>query len=219
MAHPPRQSRLTGMTQFIDLPEGDPSETLAGGTAFAKLRDGRAVTIREVEPSDEGAIEEFLSGLGLEARRLRFFTGGIDIARMAHTIAPARAGRLGLVSLDSSGRVVGHAIAIELSDGRAEVALEVADELHGLGLGTILVERLAELAESRGISTLVAEVLPDNRAMLDVFRDGFDAHVKWSNGVDEVELPSSSWRLARGRYGSMFPGGGEAPGGADVPEE
>jgi hypothetical protein len=48
----------------------------------------------------------------------------------------------------------------------------------------------------------VAEVLPENRAMLDVFRDGFDAHVAFHEGIDTVEFPTSTWRLARERFGS-----------------
>jgi len=174
------------------------------------LRDGRRVTVREATAADEPAIGEFLTGLCLETRRLRFFGVGLDVARVAHTIGPTRADRLGLVSLDAAGTIVGHAVCIDLKNRRAEIALEVADEMHGLGLGTILVERLAELAEARGITTLVAQVLPDNHAMLEVLRDGFDASVRWREGVDEVEFPSASWRLARERFGSMF-GAGVTP--------
>jgi L-amino acid N-acyltransferase YncA len=119
---------------------------------------------------------------------------------MAHDVAAIGPGRLGLLALDSDGALVGHAVALTLSNGRAEVAVEVSDQLHGEGLGTILVERLAELAEMLGIGTLVAQVLPDNRAMLEVFKDGFDASVRWSEGVDMVEFPTSAWRLARARY-------------------
>jgi len=80
------------------------------------------------------------------------------------------------------------------------VAVEVADRLHGQGLGTLLVVRLAVLAERHGISRFVAEVLADNDEMLDVFRDGFDARVAWREGVEAVEFPTSAWRLARERY-------------------
>ena len=174
------------------------------GSASVWLRDGERVTVREAHVADERAIGTFLSALSAEARMRRFFSGGVDVAGMTSAITAVTPDRIGLVALDSSGEVVGHAICIDLGGGRAEVALEVADRLHGKGLGTILVERLAELAERRGISTLVAEVLPENRAMLDVLRDGFDAHVKWSEGVDEVEFPASSWSIARERYSPMF---------------
>ena len=188
-----------------------------GAAASVQLRDGRCVTVREALPADERAIGEFLAGLCLEARRLRFFTGGVDVPRMTSMITSSGPDRLGLVAEDESGTMVGHAICIDAGDARAEVALEVADALHGEGLGTVLVERLAELAERRGIATLMAEVLPENRAMLAVLRDGFDAHVKWSDGVDEVEFPAASWRLARQRFNSMFTGDALASERAPAP--
>jgi len=178
----------------------------APALASARLRGGRHVTIRESAPQDAAAITAFLEELCLQARVFRFFTAGVDVEEMGASLAATGPGRLGLLALDANDAIVGHAVCIELAPGRAEVAVELADDLHGEGLGTILIERLAELAEQRGISTFVAQVLPDNRAMLDVFRDGFDAHVRWSDGVDAVEFPTSAWRLARERYAAMFGG-------------
>ena len=51
----------------------------------------------------------------------------------------------------------------------AEAAFAVADTLQGHGIGTRLLERLAALAADQGIERFLAEVLPDNRAMLGVF--------------------------------------------------
>jgi hypothetical protein len=59
-----------------------------------------------------------------------------------------------------------------------------------------------ETAEARGITRFVAEVLPDNWEMLDVFRDGFDAHLTFHEGTDAIEFPTASWRLARERFGA-----------------
>ncbi len=168
--------------------------------AVARLRGGSILAVRESTTADEAALRAFLAGLCLETRRLRFFTGAVDVERAAHDTAASGPGRIGLVALDADQRVVGHALCIGLGDDRAEVAVEVADSLHGEGLGTILVERLAAVAERRGIARFVAEVLPDNAAMLDVFRDGFDAHVAWRAGVDVVEFTTSAWRLARERF-------------------
>ncbi len=179
---------------------GPRSGRARGGPLRTRLRDGSPVVVREVADGDLRALSSFLAGLSLEARRLRFFTGGIDTARIAPAIAATGPGRLGLIASDADGTILGHALSIELGDGRAEVAVEVADAMHGLGLGTILVERLAQLDEQRGVHTLVAQVLPDNREMLDVFRDGFDARVSWREGVDAVEFPAAAWRLARRRY-------------------
>lgn len=116
-------------------------------------------------------------------------------------VAAIGADRLGLSAFDRNQERVGHAVCIELVQGRAEVAVEVADRLCGQGLGTILLQRLAQLAERHGIDTLIAEVLPENRAMLEVFRNGFDATVCSRDGIDSVSFATASWRTAEHRFG------------------
>ena len=171
------------------------------GPEFVRLRDGSSVALRPSTATDEPALRSFLTGLCLEAQRLRFFTGAADMALAAHLVAATGSDRFGLVAHDEAGVLVGHALYIQIDETRAEVAVEVADRMHGLGLGTILVERLASAAEQRGITRFVADVLPDNLAMLDVFRDGFDAQLSFREGTDIVEFPTASWRLARERFG------------------
>jgi L-amino acid N-acyltransferase YncA len=167
-----------------------------------RLRDGFSVRVRRATPADEPDLRGFLGGLCLEARRFRFFTAGVNLDAAAHWAAASGSDRLGLVAHDQGGTLIGHAAFIQLGSKRAEVAVEVADRLHGDGLGTILIERLAELAEAQGIEQFVAEVLPENRAMLEVFCDGFDAHVRMRAGVETVEFPTATWRVARERFGS-----------------
>ena len=121
----------------------------------------------------------------------------------AHLIAAVDPQHYGLIAHDETGTVVGHATYVQLADTRAELGVEVADHLHGRGLGTILVDRLAANAERRGVTRFVAQVLSDNGAMLDVFRDGFDTRVVRHEGPEEsVEFPTASWRLPRERFGS-----------------
>jgi len=174
------------------------------GAEFVVLRDGSSVTIRPVSTEDERALRSFLDGLCLEARRLRFFTGAANLASAAHLAAVTDASHYGLVAHDELGVLVGHATYVQLDETRAEVAVEVADHLHGRGLGTVLIESLAVIAEQRGITHFVAEVLSENRAMLDVFREGFDGRVVRHEGPEErVEFLTAGWRLARERFGPI----------------
>jgi acetate---CoA ligase (ADP-forming) len=165
-----------------------------------RLRDGSSVSIRRAGTQDEPALRSFLSGLCLEARRLRFFTGGADIGSAARLAATKDATHYGLVAHDEEGVLVGDALYVQADEKHAEVAVEVADHLYGRGLGTILIERLAVVAEERGITRFTAEVLPDNRGMLEVFRDGFDARLTFHEGTEAVGFPTSAWRLARTRF-------------------
>jgi len=131
---------------------------------------------------------------------MRFFTAAANVAYAAHLGADVGADRYGLVVHDEAGVMAGHATYVQLDAARAEVGVEVADRLHGRGLGTILIEQLAAVAEAHGITHLVAEVLPENGAMLDVFRDGFDAQCHFHEGTDTIEFPTAAWRLASERF-------------------
>jgi GNAT superfamily N-acetyltransferase len=51
----------------------------------------------------------------------------------------------------------------------AEVAFAVADELQGHGLGTRMLEQLADYAAQQGMRRFIADVLADNKQMLGVF--------------------------------------------------
>jgi RimJ/RimL family protein N-acetyltransferase len=54
--------------------------------------------------------------------------------------------------------------------GRAEVAFVVVDAYQGQGIGTILMRHLAALARDAGLKELIADVLPENTAMLKLLR-------------------------------------------------
>jgi GNAT superfamily N-acetyltransferase len=175
-------------------------DTPSSSIELVTLRDGSCLSLRRSAAMDEPALFTFLGALCLEARRLRFFSAAIDVDKAAHWATATGAGCYGLIAEDDDGSIVGHAAYVELDHTRAEVAVEVADDLHGQGLGTILIERLACAAERRGIARFEALVLPENRLMLEVFKDGFDAKVRFRHGTDAVEFPTSAWRLAHERF-------------------
>src|SRR6185436_9691852 len=92
----------------------------------------------------------------------------------AHLVEPLlesdwreRGALLGTLVDEEGERVVALANYVRLRDPRlAEAAFAVADEHQGRGIGTRLLEQLAERAAGEGIDRFVAEVLADNRAML-----------------------------------------------------
>lgn len=66
----------------------------------------------------------------------------------------------------------------------AEVAFNVADSHHGMGLGSILLEHLVAAGRELGLRHFTAEVLPENRQMLTVFADaGFEVSRRFEDGV------------------------------------
>lgn len=71
----------------------------------------------------------------------------------------------------------------------AEVAFVVQDEYQGRGVGTLLLAHLARIARGLGYRTFEAEVLPDNRQMLDVFaHSGLTRRERVLDGLTHVEM-------------------------------
>ncbi len=183
------------MTHPFVMTSLEPADTL-------HLRDGRTVVARAVTAADEEAIWRFLTELSISSRQLRFFTAGADLRAEARRGAAADdADHHGVLALVSGRGVVGHAtyVRVECSD-RAEVAVEVADDLHHLGLATLLMIRLACWAEGHQIRRFFAEVLPENRDMLAVFHDAFAPATRRAADAIEVEFPTSGWRAAHERF-------------------
>jgi GNAT superfamily N-acetyltransferase len=54
-------------------------------------------------------------------------------------------------------------------DGRAEVAFVVREDFQGMGIASYLLKKLAEIAITNGYKGFYATVLPENKAMLNVF--------------------------------------------------
>jgi len=157
------------------------------------LRDGSTVRIRPARSMDQTRVEDYLIGLSPETRRLRFWSQAIDVRELARRIVDVDYhDHLTLLVLHGGdeGRMIGGAQYVRIEGGRAEVSLSVTDEFHGRGMGSILLGQMAQAAADQGITTFVAEVLPENHTMVDVFRkSGFPVSIRATPGAIEVEFP------------------------------
>jgi GNAT superfamily N-acetyltransferase len=175
--------------------------TPAGPSSPVMLRDGSAVQLRPAGPHDEVALRDFLEGVSPDSLRRRFF-GTPDLGRTARSLVEGcGAADFGLVGHEAhTSAIVAHAGWFRIDSERAEAAFLVTDSWQGRGLGALLLSRLAQGAEQRGVTTLVAEVLPGNRAMLTVFeRCGYPVDVRADvHGVEvQIDLTSLAPRLAQ----------------------
>ena len=88
------------------------------------------------------------------------------------------------------GKVIALASYVRLRDPTAaEVAFLVADEYQRRGIGTRMLEQLAQRAAAVGIERFVAQVLAENSQMLKVFESvGFASTRTLDRGTVEVEF-------------------------------
>ena len=156
------------------------------------LRDGSTVCLRAAGEQDAEALLGFLQSLSPESLYFRFLgLPSLTVSRVRALTGTDGGGTTSLV-VEAGGRLVGFAgfYRDPGSPERAEVAFAVSDALHGHGIGTRLLERLAGLARVEGISTFDAYVLGGNRRMLDVFRDsGFPVTTAVEHGACHVVMP------------------------------
>jgi RimJ/RimL family protein N-acetyltransferase len=147
-------------------PPADPGALLA----TTHDADGMRVRLRLARPSDGPRVHEFLEGLSPETRRRRFLMPATavneSLVRHFTFFDPRRRQVVAATApMDGGEEIVGLADMALLETGLTEVAVVVADERQGRGVGTLLTEAMASLAARQGATHLKAQILPENRAM------------------------------------------------------
>ncbi len=151
-----------------------------------ELRNGERITIRPIRPADAGKLAELHARLSPDSIYTRYFgfKPRLSPAEIGRLTRIAEEWRFALVGVRGSGQLTGVA-RYEGVPGRsnAEIALIVEDALHHLGLGTLMLQRLVDVARVRGLMSLTAVVLASNTPMLHLLQA---LHVS-STSVREAE--------------------------------
>jgi acetyltransferase len=188
----------------------------------ARLPDGGAVRLRPIRSDDAKRLQAFHGRLSRDSIVMRFFSplpvlsderaayfATVDYDRRLAIVAvePAaaidRPGSHGQAdAIDRAGDdelIVGVARYDRAGDDRAEIALIVEDRVQHHGIGSALFWALVDAARKRGIVTLTAEVLAENRRMLRLLREsGLPMRSRRDGTALRVELdlpPSPAGRV------------------------
>lgn len=164
----------------------------------ATLKNGVAVTIRDLRPDDRERVAKAFRNLDRESIYTRFFSyrselteAGLDrIMRFdseREVVLVVTIGAGADETVIGSGRYV--VSGAEQGERSAEVAFMVEEDYHGLGIAGRVLRHLAEIAREHGIASLEAEVLAFNVAMLAVFeRSGLPMQKRREGGTVHVTL-------------------------------
>jgi len=170
-----------------ELPSGYPREW----EADVVLTDGGVARLRPIVPADARKLVTFYERVSPESKYLRFFAPyprltERDVKRFTEV---DYVDRVALI-LTLGDEMIGVGRFDRTEDDQAEVAFLVEDAHQGRGIAQLLLEHLAEAARERGIRGFVAEVLPENRRMAQVFVDaGYRVRKGIEDGVLSVEFP------------------------------
>jgi GNAT superfamily N-acetyltransferase len=168
-----------------------------------------AATIRPPDTGDLAALGGFFAGLSMRSRVQRFFApvrlspamirracglgadGPAGGTGHAGPDRPSRSGGTDAVVATVGGVIIGHGMAVDRPADRSagrpaplegrvtEIGVVVADAWQGQGVGSALVRALISRAQARGVTSLVMDVLPDNRQMLAMIATHWPAARSW----------------------------------------
>jgi len=149
--------------------------SMLDGGADLRLHGGQTVHVRPVRPADAEAVQSLVRGLSDTARRLRFFApirelNPSALKRLTHADGRLDRVLIALAQHDGAERIVALAQYADSGDQRCDLALVIADDWQGLGLGRLLMDILIETARDAGFTRAEGDVLRGNNAMLGLAR-------------------------------------------------
>jgi acyl-CoA synthetase (NDP forming)/RimJ/RimL family protein N-acetyltransferase len=182
----------------------------------AVLSNGGLVHLRPVTPDDLAGLRDLHDHASDRSMYLRYFALNREASEqhLRTLVEPTnRPGRALVACIGDT--IVGVAAYERMHRESAEVALLVADAQQHEGIGTLLLEHLADAARVEGIRTFVAEVLTQNSPMIGVFRhlgyapemhfDGGDIHVAFDLVVTPAVISAMDHREAQADAASLGP--------------
>ncbi len=175
-----------------------PTDDLDQWESEAITKAGLVVRVRPLRPEDAPRLKTFADNMSDESHYNRFFSARrLDDEDIAKLVDLDYDRRFAFIA-EREDDIVGVGRYMGGDDPNvAEVAFAVADDLHGMGVATLLLEHLRAVAKTRGINRFVADVLGTNLPMMEVFdHAGYPVNQQLESGVWEVELDVTDEALA-----------------------
>jgi RimJ/RimL family protein N-acetyltransferase len=178
-----------------------------------RLRTGRSLTVRFVEPRDADALQGYFRSLSVRSRYNRFLGAMSELPQtlLDHFIHVGEADRFSVVAvmlLDGIETIVGEArYAFDTDTGSFEFGLSIDDRWQGQGIGSALLRNMECRAAAFGAGRLFGDTLRSNDVMIGLARKSGFAFtnspgdwklVRFEKHIDAEpkDIPCASWRLA-----------------------
>jgi GNAT superfamily N-acetyltransferase len=178
-----------------------------------RLRTGKPLTVRFVEPQEADALQGYFRSLSVRSRYNRFLGAMSELPQteLDHFIHVGEADRFSVVAvmmLDGIETIVGEArYAFDPDSASFEFGLSIDDRWQGQGVGSALLRNLECRAAAFGARRLFGDTLRSNDVMIGLARKSgfaftnspgdwklvrFEKHID----VEPKDIPCASWRLA-----------------------
>ncbi|THD68236.1 MAG: GNAT family N-acetyltransferase [Bradyrhizobium sp.] len=181
-----------------------------------RLRTGKSLTLRFVEPGDAEILQAYFRALSTRSRYNRFL-GAIRelpqtlLGHFIHAGEDDRFSVIAVMTIDGIETVVGEArYGFEADTRRFEFGLSVDDRWQGQGIGSALLRNLECRAAALGAELVFGDTLRSNDVMIGLARKSGFAFaptpgdwklVRFEKHIDAApqDIPCASWRLAAER--------------------
>jgi GNAT superfamily N-acetyltransferase len=181
-------------------------------TDILRLRSGKTVVVRFIEPDDAEALQGYFRSLSVHARYNRFLGATSELPRteLDHFIHVGERDRFSVIAvmvIDGVETIVGEArYGFELDTASFEFGVSVDDRWQGQGIGSALLRNLECRAAALGARRIFGDTLRSNDVMMGLARKSGFAFtrnpddwklVRFEKHIDAVpeEIPCASWRL------------------------
>ena len=166
------------------------------------MLDGSAIRIRAIRPDDHERLHEHFRGMSEQSVYFRFMGIRRDLSpqnlkQLTELDFKNHVGLAATLTENGRERFIGVGRYIRgANPSRAEVAFAILDGFQGHGIGTLLLEHLSLIADANGVTEFEADVLGENRQMLELFaHSGFESDRALDSGV--VHLRSSTSKMLK----------------------
>ncbi|MFH1156200.1 MAG: GNAT family N-acetyltransferase [Pseudomonadota bacterium] len=170
---------------------------LEGYRYTMQLPMGKHIEFRPLLPSDEFESRQFYYSLQEDTIYYRFFNKRKVFSRemlqrqWADVDYKRNMTMIGLRQIGRRKQIVAIGSYAEAGEDRAEVAFLVKEDLHGMGIGSYLLEILEGIARKNHYTEFEATVLTENRKMIKVFQKRYPHSkiIRSGGGEIEIEMP------------------------------
>src|ERR1700724_2646856 len=177
-----------------------------------RLRSGKSLTVRFVEPRDAEALQGYFRALTVRSRYNRFLGAMSELPRteLDHFIHVGERDRFSVMAVmvvDGVETIVGEArYGFEADTASFEFGVSVDDRWQGQGIGSALLRNLECRAAALGAGRVFGDTLRSNDVMIGLARkSGFGfipspgdwKLVRFEKHIDVApkDIPCASWRL------------------------
>jgi GNAT superfamily N-acetyltransferase len=182
-------------------------------TDILRLRNGKPLTVRFVEPRDAEALQNYFRSLSVGSRYNRFLGAMRELpqSQLGHFVHPGEDDRFSVIALtttDGFETIIGEArYGFEADTAGFEFGLSIDDRWQGQGIGSALLRNLECRAAAFGAERVFGDTLRSNHVMLGLARKlgfafaptpndwklvRFEKHIS----IAPKGVPCASWRLA-----------------------